>query len=197
MSHQNINKAKRKLVGMIVPKQEYGNIGKIVEEVFEECGNTLNKGKGPDLGNREIKTRGVDATSPHTAGKMSKSKIISTPYENSHIKEKLQHQVRVYHQENKFTGDNIIVRVNEVDLTDPQIQAEAKDSYEHGRKIIADYVKRGIEPPKYIPPEGRAFYWERTRKGQSWEFRTSDANMKRYETISQVNDNPCFELIAV
>jgi hypothetical protein len=193
MARINLTKIKRHLVGMVVPKQLHGNIGQIVEQEIEKMGYVINKRKGTDLNGIEVKTRGVDASSAQTVAKMSKTTIIKTPFSKSIVKEKSQHQLRVKHKVNPLTDDNIIVSADEVDFTDKEIQQELKESYEKGRKVIAQYVKKDIDPPNYIRPDDCSCYWERTdKKSSTWEFRIPPSTMARFENIAKVNDNPLF-----
>ena len=73
MKITKLNKAEKALVGMAVPKQENGNVGRLTDAVMEDNGYVLNYGSGPDIPEFGIekKTKGLESTSPYTIGSMT------------------------------------------------------------------------------------------------------------------------------
>jgi hypothetical protein len=196
MARTNLTKAKRALIGMKLPEQEHGNNGKIIEGVLIQHGYDLNPNKGTDLSDVEVKSRSIDATSAQTVGSMSKDNIMATPYDSSSIKEKFQTQFRVKYRKDIATGENVIISAEEYDFSIDTIQDRMRAAYEHGRQQIIQYITQGQEVPDYISGAGQCGYWERTKKGNCWEFRMTTSTMTAFENIAKVNENPLFELEA-
>ena len=75
-----LKKAETALIGMRVPKQSYGNIGRITDAVMEQEGYALNYGKGPDIPKFGIekKTKGSQSKSSYSIGSMTYDDIKNT-----------------------------------------------------------------------------------------------------------------------
>jgi hypothetical protein len=196
----NLKKATDALVGMVVPEQCYGNIGKLVEDVMEKLGYDINRGKGADLLaiGVEIKTRGLEATSAQSISSMTAHDILVTAYKDSIIFEKFQQQFRVHHSK-KLDGSTVIVSAKMFNFAFPKIQNEVEAAYEAGRAVMADQIKnydgqcddyiRGILP-NGLPACG---YWERKEDTNSFDFRFPTVVMEQFEEIAINSSNKLFD----
>jgi hypothetical protein len=197
----NLKKAETALVGMKVPAQEYGNIGAIVEDIMDQQGYNINRGKGADLIDLEVevKSRGLGATSAQTIGSMLPKDIVVTAYEDSVIFSKFQQQFRVHHAE-RYDGTTEIVSARMYNFALPKIQAQVKAAYESARLMIIDQLDSYEDGhiSKYIRgtlPDGTLAcgYWEKTVKtSNSYDFRLPDNIMKEFENIAINSANPLF-----
>ena len=190
MKYVNLKKAEDALVGMSVPAQHNGNVGKLVEDVMESRGYPINKGKGPDLlvQGIEIKTRDIEAKSAQTIGRMTLENIASTPYTDSSIKSKFQQQFRIKHSSKKL----VIVSAKMYDFTVDAVQEVIEFAYESGRSIIRDNLITDTESPNYIRGEDALGYWERKDK-YSYQFRLGHGHMEFIERLALNSNNRLFE----
>ena len=172
-------------VGEQIPMEQYnGNIGRWIEDRLEELGYTINRGYGPDLLQMgvEVKSRLESSTSGHTMAAMHPDDILATDWEDSNIFDKSQLQYRVYYD------DDSIVTVAEIfDFTDPDIQTLLKESYNEGRKLFPNSANghnyfRGDECVGYFEGQENGYY----------QFRLTDAGMKRIERMSKQTFNKFF-----
>ena len=110
------------------------DIGYQIEKLIQSDGWQIQPGAGPDILDFgiEIKGRHVDATSNQTICKMSRADIIATPYHLSPVKNKIQQQIRVYH------NSNTILRATFYDFSDPYIQQLLGAAYEACRKKLQE-----------------------------------------------------------
>ena len=196
----NLKKATDELVGMVVPEQCYGNIGKLVEDVMEKLGYDINRGKGADLLaiGVEIKSRGLEATSAQSISSMTVPDILVTAYKDSIIFEKFQQQFRVHHIK-KLDGSTVIVSAKMYNFALPKIQDAVEAAYEAGRAVMADQIKncngqcddyiRGTLP-NGLPACG---YWERKEDTNSFDFRFPTAVMEQFEEIAINSSNKLFD----
>ena len=196
----NLKKATDELVGMVVPEQCYGNIGKLVEDVMEKLGYDINRGKGADLLaiGVEIKSRGLEATSAQSISSMTVPDILVTAYKDSIIFEKFQQQFRVHHIK-KLDGSTVIVSAKMYNFALPKIQDAVEAAYEAGRAVMADQIKncngqcddyiRGILP-NGLPACG---YWERKEDTNSFDFRFPTVVMEQFEEIAINSSNKLFD----
>ncbi len=179
----NVTKIKKGIaVGTEIPmRQNSGNVGKWVEDQLSENGYKINSGPGPDLAEYgvEVKSRKIESSSPHTVGSMRINDIISTPYDQSPIKEKFQRQYRV-----KYSDLGSVVTEEQVyDLSDDFIQDRIREAYEAGREKIAQNEINGYHPP-YV--KGTSWgNFEITDSCGSYRFRIPDYVMRKIETVAK------------
>ena len=173
-------------VGDKIPMKQYnGNVGRWIEDRLEDLGYTINRGYGPDLLDMgvEVKSRKESSKSGHTMASMHPDDILATDWEDSNIFDKSQRQYRVYYD------DDSIVTVAEIfDFTDPDIQTLLKESYNEGRKLFpnsanGDNYFRGDECVGYFEGQENGYY----------QFRLTDAGMKRIERMSKQTFGKFFE----
>jgi hypothetical protein len=196
----NLKKATDALVGMIVPEQCYGNIGKLVEDEMEKLGYDINRGKGADLLaiGVEIKTRGLEATSAQSISSMTVPDILVTSYKDSIIFKKFQQQFRVHHIK-KLDGSTVIVSAKMYNFAFPKIQDAVEAAYEAGRAAMIDQVKNcNGQSDDYVrgiltngsPACG---YWERKENSNSFDFRFPTVVMEQFEEIAINSSNRLFD----
>jgi hypothetical protein len=186
-------KATKRLVGMPVPEQKHGNVGRLVEDLTEAEGYPINRGKGADIKQLqvEIKTRQIEATSAHTIGKLRISDIITHSWEESALYQKAQRQFRVFHSKDTLS----ITKTMLVDFRPEHIQSKIKESYEEARKeIIRQYQTNGVVR-RYVRGKDCWGFFENTNleRPQWYDFRFSDKSMKQLENMSSNNYPNLFE----
>jgi hypothetical protein len=115
---------------------------------------------------------------------MRECDILSTPYKDSVVCEKLQHQLRV-------TTENGIIITNEVyDLSQPHIQDKYEEAYETARENI----RIGNITSGGTAPGTRWGYFERKRDTKdSWVFRNSGGSMKKVEAMAKSTFGSIFD----
>ena len=176
---KSLGKAEKILVGMPVPEEENGNVGRLVEDVLESIGYTINRKSGCDIPKIEVevKTRTIEATSAQTVASMTPEDIVKTAYEDSPVFRKIQQQFRVHHS--RHTGK--IVSAKMYDFRVDEIQNAIKYAYTSAQKAFAS-GKQG----KYIKGASDACgYFEKTvADSNSYDFRFPDYIMKRFESIA-------------
>lgn len=172
---KNLKKAETALVGMRVPPQQYGNVGKLVEDALEALGYVVNRGAGCDLLSIgvEVKTRTVEATSAQTVGSMLPDDVINLPYDLSPIKSKFQQQFRVHHS----SISECIVSAKMYDFRKEYYQEIIRSGYEEARKIFATGIYGN-----YVCGKGQRCYFEKTSNGtNSYDFRMRSGLMEEFE----------------
>ena len=163
-------------VGDKIPMTQYnGNVGRWIEDRLEDLGYVINRGYGPDLLQMgvEIKSRLESSTSGHTMAAMHPDDIVDTEWEDSNIFAKSQIQYRVY-----YDDDSVVTCAEIFNFTDPGIQALLKNSYNKGRKLLANTDKnynRGEDCIAYFEGQANGYY----------QFRVTPAGMKRIEKMSK------------
>lgn len=185
-------KATKRLVGMSVPEQKHGNVGRLIEDITESEGYPINRGKGPDIEKLqvEIKTRQIEATSAHTIGKLKISDIIKNSWEESSLYSKAQQQFRVFHSKDTLRITKTIL----VDFRPEHIQSKFRESYEEARKeIIRQYQTNGVIR-RYVRGKDCWGYFENTvlERPEWYDFRFSDKDMKKLENMSSNNYTDLF-----
>jgi hypothetical protein len=196
----NLKKAEDALVGMIVPEQCYGNIGKLVEDEMEDLGYDINRGKGADLLaiGVEIKSRDLNATSAQSIGSMTSLDIASTSFRDSVIFEKFQQQFRVHHIK-KLDGSTVIVSAKMYNFAYPKIQDAVEAAYEAGRAAMIDQLDNcNGQCDDYVRgklPNGllACGYWERKENSNSFDFRLPTTVMEQFEEIAINSSNKLFD----
>jgi hypothetical protein len=189
---KNLKKAERVLIGIPIPKQQFGNNGRFVEDILEENGYPINRKNGPDLKDLEveIKTRDIDATSAQTVGKMAKQAIIKYSWKESSIFKKFQQQFRVHYS----SEQGIIIDASMYDFRLPEIQAIAEQSYEAARQKLKDGDLSNYVRGEFCGDQCWGFF-ERTdpSKPDFYDFRFSDRNMKKLEALAKSEYKNLFE----
>jgi hypothetical protein len=171
---------KEDLVGLPVCGSAH-NIGRQVERIFNRLGFKLQNGAGPDIYifGVEVKTRTEGAVSPETVGTMHEDDIIATPWEDTHIFQKIQSQIRVYHNKEKIT------RCELFDFSDSFIQKNLRDAYEKGRhQLIENYMLCG----PYIPGNKWAYFEHCLDNDGRYQFRVRNNMYSKMERMSKSND---------
>jgi hypothetical protein len=173
--------------GEQLPTHIGGEAGRAFEQKMKSDGFNLNLGKGNDGGKKfdlEVKTRATEAVSPVSVASMRECDILSTPYKDSVVCEKLQHQLRV-------TTENGIIITNEVyDLSQPHIQ----DKYEEAYEIARENIRIGNITSGGTAPGTRWGYFERKRDTKdSWVFRNSSGSMKKVEAMAKSTFGSIFD----
>jgi hypothetical protein len=180
---KRLKKAENILVGMPVPQQNYGNVGRFVEDILENAGYPINRGNGCDIKELavEVKTRTIEATSAHTVASQLPKNIVKTPYKDSAVFKKFQQQFRVYHSEE--SGQ--IESADMYDFTVDEIQSRIEHAYESARKVFATGIYGN-----YVKGSSDAWgYFEKTvATSNSYDFRIPNHIMKKIESISKGQD---------
>jgi hypothetical protein len=207
MKITNLKKAEAHLVGMEVPKEQYGNVGIFVQDVLESLGYIINRGAGCDtfIGDTgiEVKTRNIHATSAQTIATMLPKDIIRTPYEKSPVYEKFQQQFRVHFDD--YT--HRIVRARMYDFRDRKYQKFIKAGYESARIKFAEFVdctsNNYITPvysqyPSYVCGKNQRCYFEQTQKDvNSYAFRLRSELMESLENLHDSSFASLFEIAEI
>jgi hypothetical protein len=175
-------------------KQEYGNIGRYVEDEFARFGHDVNTGKGVDFLQYflELKTRNEDSTSGHTVGAVSKSDIIRYDWQRgNNMFDKVQVQYRIYFRVNPLTDKTIITRCGLYDFRDEYIQSKLKESWDYCRGVFMRY-EGAILDAKYIRGPDHWAYMERRPDG-NYQFRIGVPHMVTMEDIANANSSKLFD----
>jgi small nuclear ribonucleoprotein (snRNP)-like protein len=179
-----VKEIKHDFTGTILPSKFNGEAGREFEREFARKIIATSNSKGVDVPawNLELKTRDLESTSPQTVGAMQPDDIVSTPFPNSAIAEKIKQQFRVK------TKNNTIVNARVYDFDQPHIQKLLEEAYETARsKIALD------DTPDYV--YGTKFgYFERTnKKSNSYMFRISAGAYDILERMASSTFNNLFE----
>jgi len=178
MTHARIKKLRLTefLLGQDLGSNQNGQAGRRLEHLLEDMGVDINHGHGPDIKRfgLEVKTRERDAVSAQTIADMHIDDIISTPYEHSHVREKIQQQLRVY------TEQGIVTDADIYDFSAMWIQDRIQEAYEHAR----DQLRQA--PVVCTRVRGHLGYFESRRDSpNTYSFRISKANMHVLETMTR------------
>jgi len=189
MKIRNLNKIEKVIKGMTMPKDVFGSNGRLIEEVFEQNGYSVNQGAGSDLKIAkvpvEIKTRDVLATSAQSVASMLPADIVKTPYDQSAIKEKFQQQFRVRY--NGETGK--VVEAKMYDFRAEHFQDIIREGYEAARKIFASGIYSN-----YVCGRGQKCYFEKTDAGgNSYDFRLRSKLMEGFEATHDSSFESLFD----
>jgi hypothetical protein len=192
-----IKMAKAKLTGLkkgIQPRtkipfnQSNGNVGKWAEDQLIKNGYNVQKNSTldiPDIG-VEVKTRKHGSKSCHSMGGMSIERIISTPYDQSTVKEKILSQYRMhYHDQFQEVSDSGVYNFDE-----KYIQEKMREAYEGAREMIMNgdrknWIRKEIEP-------GKMAWGAFERNGNSYVFRIPPNRMNDMEYMSKSTYNKNF-----
>jgi hypothetical protein len=179
-----LKKAETALIGMRVPKQSYGNIGRITDAVMEQEGYALNYGKGPDIPKFGIekKTKGSQSKSSYSIGSMTYDDIKKYPYDESPLKAKLQSEFIVKH-------DQIFM-----EITDAKIYDYSKDCIQEIVRYAYNSAREKLNKgANYVRGTGAWGYLEYKENSNSWVFRIPVHNMKKLMAMSSNNFDSLFE----
>ena len=181
-------------VGTVIPMEECnGNIGRWVEDQLEDNGYIVNRGKGIDLPQMgiEVKTRKFDSTSGHTIGAMLPQDIIDNKWQSgNNIFDKAQKHYRVKHKVNELTGDNFVVSAQVYDFTDPDIQNNLKEAWDHCCGVLLQNLGSSKDID-YISGKEKWAYLELQENGY-YQFRIPTGIMKKMESIVNSNRTKLF-----
>lgn len=177
-------KLKISLVGKTVPEKHNGEAGRYIEDLMEEQGVPIDRRATVDTPLFELKSRDIDATSPHTIGGMTLNSIKTTAWEDSPIYEKIQYQFRVK------TQNKIIVENEMYDFSGWAVQSLLKEAYENSQKEI---INGNINDYIY----GNKFgYFEKSNKNSNtWCFRIRHSAMIHLEFLAKSTFNNLFEIV--
>lgn len=181
-----IKSIKTSIEGKPVYGHSDGDIGRLIEKYLKDEGWPVQSGAGPDIliYGIEIKSRRIDATSNQTVGRMAIDDIITTDYDNSPIKAKIQYQIRVYHDGEK------IVDVQYYDFTDPFIQDNLKEAYE----VARDKLVRGWDK-SWVPGTSWGAFEEDGNQPGSYQFRINRKSYEKIENMTKDTFNNIFEVL--
>jgi len=178
-----IRQIKSRLVGSTVSRNPVRRARQVEDNIGDQ-GWTLNRRQGADIKeyNIEIKSRDIDAISPHTVGSMTIADIIANNYENSTIFEKIQQQHRVKIQDGKVVDEYTY------DFRAEYIQDLIRLSYETARaKIISGITDKYISGGEY------GYFEQSTTSENSYNYRIRDSAMTKLEHMSLSTYNNLFE----
>jgi hypothetical protein len=181
-------------IGTTVPMhQQYGNVGRWVQDELEKNGHVINHGKGCDLLDYgiEVKSRKRNSNSPHNVGSMTVGNIMETIYKSSSVSDKIQRQYRV-----EYDNDESIVQESGVyDFTDPFIQEKIGNAYHQGKLRIIQNEQEGIRPTYVRGSEWGNF--ELNEGKTSYTFRIPNGAMKKIKSLSKNSKtfNALFDVI--
>lgn len=170
-----INKIKKMIEpGTEVPitaGQKVGNeIGIWAEGKLEEMGYPINRGKGPDLPGVEHKTRRAGTTSPMTIGRTTTDELISTPWEQSTLRDKCQ-QIAITNWDENL---GITLGTDIIDLRNEACQSVLRDAYENARKSILNGEDESTEV------DGDVYFEKKSKNG--WQMRVTSGGLKRMKS---------------
>lgn len=186
-----LSKADKALLGSRIDHIQ--NVPAMVESCIEDQGYVYNKGKGADIPGLEVevKTRKIEATSPHTVGKMKVDDIIGNNWVDSNLYEKSKQIYRVKYSEKEQT----IVDTEVFDYRTGIVQEKLRESYEKARQKIIDFQNQNLQLPRYIRGDDCWAYFENTNKDRpNWyDFRLSDSRIKSLDNMSKSKFNNLFQ----
>ena len=167
----------QELIGKYLGTNQNGHAGRELEKLLESMGVTINRGTGPDIlvFGLEVKSRDRWAISAQTIADMNIRDIQACGYEDSHVRQKFQQQLRIY------TENGYIVDAGIYDFSKPDIQELMCKAYEHARAQL-------IKDPTLVRTAYSGFfgYFERTKAGceSSYSFRLSPGDMAVLEGMA-------------
>ncbi len=156
---------------MLLPfdNTNHAAVGKKLESIIEESGLPVNKGKGPDVYNYEVKTNKKYTKSATSMCRSTTNEIKNTPYDQSVFKSKLQQQGIVEYDE--YTG--VVTDSGSYDMSDNDTQHCLKDAYETIREKM-----HTITDEKYING-GDVIAERRKITHNSWQLRIPKKSMTK------------------
>ena len=187
MNAKVIKLTKGNLVGEELGPRFGGHAGRNAEDKLRDRGYDLSNGPGADMKSLhvEVKTRAIEATSPHTIATGTVDYFINTDYENSVVYEKTQQQYRI-------KTENGVVIENEIyDMSNPFIQQDLKRAYETVRNKLINGDRSDIIYGSHFG------YLEKGKDtNSSYQFRLSDGAMKKIENTckSSISTNFIIEV---
>ena len=172
-----LGKAEKALVGMKVPKQKNGNIGRITEQVLKNNGYPFNNYAGADIPSieTEVKSKGIESNSAYKIGSMTLDDILKYPYDDSPLKEKLQNMFIVEHSQTFMKITNAQV----YNYSKESIQEILRYAYDSARDIFIQGKYNN-----YVRGQDSWGYFEH-QNSNSWQFRIPVANMKKLMGMSK------------
>lgn len=180
-----IKSVKTSLIGKQMPRDDAAR-GVYIHNHFEYEGWPYNPNRGADIRdyNTEIKSRRSNAVSPMTIGTVQFQELVSVPYEQSLVAEKMQYQLRV-----TVDSDSVVTAVDVLDFTPEYIQDMIKQGYDrvkyHAQQLMRNSRPRTIPGNKYC-------YAERVGESESYRMRLSPAGMRNLIQASKSTFNSIF-----
>jgi hypothetical protein len=179
-----LKKAESALLGMSVPKQYNGNIGKLVENIMAANNYEMSNGPGPDIPKLkvEVKTKGNQSGSAYKVGSMTLDDIKRYTYDESPLKDKMQILFIVSHCQ-------IYMKITEARVYHfykESIQEKLRESYNSARDLIL-----AGNNSSYIRGEDCWGYFER-QNSNSWQFRIPVKNMQSLKGMARSIENRLF-----
>lgn len=164
-------------------------IGFQVENYLRAEGWPVQSGAGPDIKvwGIEIKTRNIFATSMQTVGRITEQALKITPYDQSSIKQKIQRQIRVYHN-----GLNIL-DAKFYDFSPEYIQENIREAYEIGRQKVIEGCNSDWIPGK--KNSWANFEADKHATSRQYQFRISENCYKKLEAMSRLTFDNLFEVV--
>lgn len=189
---KSLPKADKVLIGQRVTSDPSKN-GHICEDLLEQAGYHINRGKGPDIKNIgvEVKNRTREATSAQTIGKMKFDDIINASWEKSVLFEKSQTIYKII----TSREEGIIVSTKILEYSKPHVQEKLRESYEQCRKILKDIVDNNLPLPKYVKNKDCWGYFENTQENTRpgwYDFRFGKGNAEKLDGMARSNYNVIF-----
>ena len=176
----------------IVGKKVTGDndeIGFQVEQMLKQEGWPVQSGTGPDiqLWGIEIKTRNIFATSMQTVGRITEKALKITPYDRSSIKQKIQRQIRVYH------NGLYIVDAQYYDFSQEYIQENLREAYEIGIQKVIEGCNTDWIPGK--KNSWANFEADKHATSKQYQFRISEKCYKKLEAMSRLTFDNLFKVV--
>lgn len=194
------------LVGLeLSVENQTGEAGRDFESLIKaKLGIIVDKGPGPDLKkfNLEIKTREETAHGDETVGNMTIAQIIITPFEQTNLWRKVQHQIRVKTRKEEYHSvdehgyittkqKNIITKIELFDFTDEHIQRDFKNSYEQARAALTKLHTKSLADKtelifgNYQKIKGTRYGYLEYKSSNSFSFRVPFRRMDELESRSK------------
>lgn len=151
----------------------HGSVGKKLEKIVEDSGFTVNRGKGPDVHNVELKTMMKDTKSSVSICRSTTNEITNTPYSQSNFKSKVQQQAIVEYERDTGT----VTDSDMYDMSDDETQQRLEDAYEAIR-----HKMQSVKHEKRIDG-GDVIAERRKETHNSWQLRIPK------KTVTKIKDH--------
>lgn len=180
-----------KLIGQILPDTYGGASGRGLEKLITDLLNIpIDQGVGPDIRiyDLEIKSRDIDSKADHTIGTLTLGSALTSVYDQTHLKDKMQQQLRVK------TKDNVIVQADVYDFSRRDIQDLIRNSFKIAQaELIAKNALNNGEFETHERISGGQYGNFEYKGNGSFAFRISDAGMTKLENSAKSMFGTMFE----
>ena len=184
-----LKKAETALIGMPVPKEKNGNIGKMVERIMAANDYEMSGGIGPDIPklNIEVKTKGNQSGSAYKVGTMTLDDIKQYTYDESPLKDKMQILFIVSHCQINMT----ITEARVYHFYKEPIQEKLREAYNSARDLIlAGDISSYIKGKDAWGNDAWAYFdWQ---DSNSWQFRIPVNHMKSLKAMARSVEDKLF-----